>query len=182
MKILKYKMKKETIGTILLSIIFYLSISPTYATPVQANAKSVSGKVEFSAPGSNKFEALKVGQTISVGSTIKTGPDGVAIILTMPGAAVRVGPDSQFSINEMDFEKSGGKVMKRKATLDLKTGTLSALIENNTPDATDFKIKTPQGIAAARGTFYGVTVVDGKSHVAVQEGKVGIQTLKAENK
>ena len=95
---------------------------------------------------------------------------------------MRVGPDTQMTINELDFEKAGEKVIKRKALLDLKTGTVSALIENNTPDATDFKIKTPQGIAAARGTFYGVTVVDGKSHVAVEEGKVGIQVVKPEEK
>jgi hypothetical protein len=153
-------------------------LSSIQAAKVDGTAKSVSGKVEFTAPGSTQFSPLKVGQILPVGSVIKTAADGVAIIVTVPGAAVRIGPDSTLAITEMDFEKTGEKITKRKATLDLKSGTLSALIEHNTPDATDFKIKTPQGIAAARGTFYGVTVVDGKTHVAVQEGKVGIKELK----
>jgi hypothetical protein len=152
-----------------------------FAATVEATVKSLSGKVEFSAPGASKFESLKNGQTLSVGSTIKTGSDGVALLLTVPGAAVRIGPDSQMTLKEMDFEKSGEKITKRKALLDVKTGTVSALIEHNTPDVTDFRIKTPQGIAAARGTFYGVTVEDGKSHVAVQEGKVGIQIFKPDS-
>jgi hypothetical protein len=161
------------------SILFLIfSITTVRAAVVQGSTKSVSGKVEFSAPGAKTFQPLKTGQTLPIGSTIKTGADGVAIILTVPGAAVRIGPDSNLTISEMDFEKKGEKVVKRKALLDLKTGTVSALIEHNTPEATDFKIKTPQGIAAARGTFYGVTVTDGKTHVAVQEGKVGIQELK----
>jgi hypothetical protein len=165
--------------TFFLSSILYFSILfCASAAPIEGNTKSVSGKVEFAAPGATAFKALKAGQALPVGSTIKTGPDGVAIILTVPGAAIRVGPDSQLIIQELDFEKGGAKQMKRKATLDLKTGTVSALIEGNMPETTDFRIKTPQGIAAARGTFYGVTVVDGKAHVAVQEGKVGIQSLK----
>ena len=35
-------------------------------------------------------------------------------------------------------------------------------------------MKTPQGSAAARGTFYGVTVKNGQTFYKVQEGKVGI--------
>jgi len=163
---------------IVLVIAMILSNTSVVAATVQANAKSVSGKVEFSQPGSAKFEPLKTGQTLAIGSNIKTGADGVAILLTVPGAAVRVGPNSQLTLTELDFEKAGEKIIKRKAALDLKTGTVSALIEHNSPDTTDFRIKTPQGIAAARGTFYGVTVEDGKAHVAVQEGKVGIQANK----
>jgi hypothetical protein len=36
-------------------------------------------------------------------------------------------------------------------------------------------VKTPQGVAAARGTFYGVTVKDGQTYVAVKHGKVGVE-------
>ena len=39
---------------------------------------------------------------------------------------------------------------------------------------TDFKIQTPQGVAAARGTFYAVSVVHGKTFVSVDPGKVGL--------
>ena len=148
------------------------------AAPVTATAKTVSGKVEWSAGGGGKYESLSSGQSLGMGSTIRTGSDGVAIVATVPGAAVRVGPGSVIVLNELDFAKSGEKITNRKAVLDLKSGTVSALIEHNAPETTSFIIKTPQGIAAARGTFFAVSVADGQAHVAVKEGKVGLQKYK----
>jgi len=63
---------------------------------------------------------------------------------------------------------------KRKALVSLKSGTVSALIDPKRSKQTDFKIQTPQGVAAARGTFYGVTVKNGKTYVGVKKGKVGV--------
>ena len=110
-----------------------------------------------------------------MGTTIRTGANGVALVLTVPGAAIRVESKSEIVLNELEFEKAGGKIVKRKAALDLKSGTISALIEKNDPETTNFTIKTPQGVAAARGTFFAVSVDEGKSLIAVKEGKVGLQ-------
>ena len=60
----------------------------------------------------------------------------------------------------------------------LSSGTISALLDHRDPEATDFKIETPQGSAAARGTFYGVSVVDDQTFVSVKEGKVGVSETK----
>jgi len=148
---------------------------PGRAAPVKAVVKSVSGKVECSAPGSNQYKPLSNGQELAMGTTIRTGANGVALVLTVPGAAIRVESKSEIVLNELEFEKAGGKIVKRKAALDLKSGTISALIEKNDPETTNFTIKTPQGVAAARGTFFAVSVDEGKSLIAVKEGKVGLQ-------
>jgi hypothetical protein len=152
--------------------------APSLAPAHQAEVKSVTGKVEVAPPGSSSFTPIKAGQKIDIGSTIRSGSDGTAILITTPGAVARVGPDTLLVIRDLAFSSQGGKVTKRKTALDLKSGTVSALIDPGTPEITDFTVKTPQGIAAARGTFFGVTVEDGKAHVAVQEGKVGIQRFK----
>lgn len=143
------------------------------AAQVEARVSSVSGTVEFSPPGSISFSPLKNGQELAIGSTVRTGDDGKTIIVTTPGTAIEVGNGSNLKITELAFSKSGSTVTEQKAHLELTSGVVSALIDHNTPKATDFSIQTPQGAAAARGTFYAVYVINGKTYVGVKEGKVG---------
>ena len=153
------------------------------AAPVEAKVKSVSGQVEWLEPGSQVFKPLAKGAMLPVGSSIKTGKDGEAIIVAVPGAAIRVAPSTLLTLGENDFAKDGDKVTSRQATIDLHAGTVSALIQHNERDVTDFKIKTPQGVAAARGTFYGVTVDEnGQVCVAVKEGSVGLKKADDQSK
>ena len=88
-----------------------------------------------------------------MGSTIRTGSDGEADIITTPGSAIHLGPDSNLRINALAFAKSGGAVTERQAHLQLNSGVVSALIDPSTPKVTDFQVQTPEGSAAARGTF-----------------------------
>lgn len=147
---------------------------------VDSVVKSVKGKVEFAAPDSANFQPLVAGQKLVAGSQVRTAPGAEAIINVTPGSAIRVDEKTTIKIDGMEFAKTDGKVTKRKATIDLADGTISALIDHNNPEATDFKIKTPQGSAAARGTFYGVSVNKGQTFVKVAEGKVGFQKVKTD--
>ncbi|MDD2707669.1 MAG: FecR family protein [Verrucomicrobiae bacterium] len=160
-----------------LLILFFLASIPLAANagPVQAVAKSVTGKATWAAPGSTQFSNLAIDQKLPMGSTVKTGADGEVVLVTMPGMAVRLGADARLVISELDFQKGEGKIVKRKTALDLQSGTLSALIEKHDPKNTDFTVKTPQGVAAARGTFFAVTVDEGNAFVAVKEGQVGVR-------
>jgi hypothetical protein len=143
------------------------------AETVKAVVDSVKGTVEFAPPGSTSFSPLKQGQELAVGSTIRTGSDGSADIQTTPGSAIQLGSDSNLRINKLAFAKSGSAVTQRQAHLQLTTGVVSALIDPSTPKITDFQVQTPEGSAAARGTFYAVMVRHGKTYVSVEQGKVG---------
>jgi len=142
------------------------------AAPVNAIVASVSGTAEFAGPGSSSYAPLKKGQTLAIGSTVRTGDNGVAVLVTTPGCAVQLGNDSVLKITELAFAKSGSDVTQRTANLELKSGVVSALVNHDTPKITNFKIQTPQGAAAARGTFYAVLVYHGKTYVGVKEGRV----------
>jgi len=142
------------------------------AAPVSASVYSVSGTVEFAGPGSSSFAPLQKGQILAIGTTIRTGDDGIVIMVTTPGSAVQLGNDSILKLTALAFTKSGGAVTERKADLQLNSGVISALIDPSTPKVTDFKIQTPQGAAAARGTFFAVLVYHGKTYVGVKEGHV----------
>ncbi len=143
------------------------------AEPVKALVESVHGTVEFAPPGSSSFAPLTKGQELAVGSTIRTGSDGSADIITTPGSAIQLGSDSNLRLNALAFAKSGSTVTQREAHLQLTSGVMSALIDPSTPKITDFQVQTPEGSAAARGTFYAVMVSHGKTYVSVEQGKVG---------
>ena len=155
----------------LLALVFVSSAS-LQAASVNAMVYSVAGSAEFAAPGTSKYEPLVKGQILAVGSTVRTGDDGVVVLVTTPGSVVQLGNNSNLKITALAFAKSGSDVTQRDATLQLNSGVTSALINHDTPKVTNFKIQTPQGAAAARGTFYAVLVYNGKTYVGVKEGKV----------
>jgi hypothetical protein len=154
------------------AVLLLLATRVSSAAPVNASVYSVSGVVEFAGPGSSSFAPLRKGISLPVGSTIRTGDDGVAVLATTPGSSVQLGSDSLLKLNRLAFARSGSAVTERTVLLQLNSGVVTALIDPGTPKITDFKIQTPQGIAGARGTYYAVLVYEGKTYVGVKEGHV----------
>ncbi|MEZ5387823.1 MAG: FecR domain-containing protein [Prosthecobacter sp.] len=120
------------------------------------------------ADGGNERE-LKAGDQVPIGSTVKTGMASRAVIKTTKQSAVRIAENSQALIMELVESDTNPKVL-----IDLKEGSMGALIQPQAQSAMDFKIKTPSGIAAARGTMYAVAVENGKGYVKVDHGKVDV--------
>ena len=149
---------------------------------MQAIVKSVEGWAEYSLPGEEAFKPLRPAMKLPYGTTVRTSEGATAIIRVVPGAAMQVTESSVVVLDGMEYEKKDGTVLTRKARIKLTKGTVSALLDHRTPKATDFRIETPQGSAAARGTFYGVSVVDGQTFVSVKEGKVGVQQKEDDKK
>jgi len=81
----------------------------------------------------------------------------------------RIAENSEVLIETLEASDTTPKVL-----LDLKAGSMGALIKPQAQTAMDFKVKTPSGVAAARGTFFSVAVEDGKGFVQVKEGKVDV--------
>jgi hypothetical protein len=156
-------------------LVLLLGAANLRAGDINAQVFSVSGSVEFAPPDSSSYAPLKKGATLAIGSTVRTGDDGIAVIVTTPGSAIQVGNNSIVKLNKLAFAKTGGDITQRQAVLQLKDGVISALIDPATPKITDFQVQTPEGAAAARGTFYAVLVYHGKTYVGVKEGKVAVR-------
>src|ERR1700722_17060151 len=71
------------------------------AATVNAQVFSVSGTVEFAGPGSSSYAPLKKGQSLAIGSTVRTGDNGIAVLVTTPGSAIQVGNSSILKINKL---------------------------------------------------------------------------------
>jgi len=163
-------MKNLKLAVVLL--VAALVVAQVQAAPVQATVVSIKGTAQIKKPGSETFEPLSVNQVVPVGSTIKTGNESVLVMSPMPSIAVTVSQNTEVTVVELDFAKSGEIVAKRKAVLDLKEGRIYSDLQKLDPKTTDYQVKMPQGVAAARGTKYTVAVVGGVATVSVQEGVV----------
>lgn len=130
------------------------------------------GDVKVTPPG-GAAKALVAGDIVTTGSTVTTGAGARAVIVMTPKSAIRVGENSTVLVEEIVEAANPPKV-----TLDLKDGSLGALLKPGAGAEMDFKIKTPSGIAAARGTYYAVVVENGKGFAQVKEGKVEIVPAK----
>ena len=155
-------------------VLLILGMAVLRAATVSAVCKAAVAPAEFAQPHSASFAPLHRGQVLPIGCTVRTGDGGSAVLATTPGSAINIGSDSVLRINDLAFAKSGSAVTERKARLQLTSGVVSAMIDPSTPKITDFKIQTPQGVAAARGTFYAVIIARGKTYVSVDHGKVGV--------
>jgi hypothetical protein len=168
-------------NSLLVVFLTILSVS-LEAEVADAVVRKIDGYAEYAEPGSTEFQPLQVSKKIKVGTTIKTAEKSEVVLRVVPGAAMKIAEKTTVTLDNMAFEGSGANVTSRTANINLSEGTVSALLDKTDPKGTDFKIKTPQGSAAARGTFYGVSVKDGQSYVRVQEGSVGIVETKKDEK
>jgi hypothetical protein len=163
----------------LFSAFFALAV---LALPDFSLAEPVSGTVtvavgDVKAIGEDGAETpVEKGAKVAVGTTIKTGNDSRAVVVITPRSAIRIAANSEVVIEMVDEEASPKQVM-----IDLKDGSLGALLKPNAEGEIDFKVRTPSGVAAARGTFYSVVVEDGKGYAQVKEGRVEIVPNAEEN-
>ena len=110
-----------------------LSSTVLRAAPVTAQVYSVAGTAEFAAPGSTRYAPLKKGQVLAVGTTIRTGDDGIAVLVTTPGSAIQIGNSSLLKLNDLAYARSGSSVTQNTANLQLTSGVVSALVDPHAP-------------------------------------------------
>lgn len=170
------KISQTTMKSFLHVVLLVLvSIGTGFAADSNGTVSIAVGSVTLIPAGGGAETPLKVGDAVPVGSTVKTGMASRAVIKTTKQSAVRIAENSQAIFMELVDSDAAPKVL-----IDLKAGSMGALIQPQAQAVMDFKIKTPTGIAAARGTMYAVSVEDGKGFVKVEHGKVDVTPLNVE--
>ena len=160
------------ISAIITTALSLAAVSFLYCTGAQAEPESgdvtvAVGDVQLVAEDGTATP-LK-GDKVAVGSTVRTGAQSRAVIVITPRSAIRVSENSEVVIETINENSKPVDVM-----INLKDGSLGALIKPNAAGELDFKVRTPSGVAAARGTFYAVVVREGKGYAQVKEGQVEI--------
>lgn len=153
----------------------FFGIAAVLALAATAFAEPESGKVTVAVGDVQAIAEdgaatpVKAGDKVAVGTTIKTGAESRAVVVITARSAIRISESSEVVIETVDEAAKPSQVM-----IDLKDGSLGALLKPNAAGELDFKVRTPSGVAAARGTFYAVAVKDGKGYAQVKEGRVEI--------
>jgi hypothetical protein len=156
------------------ALLFLFVIVPTIARAdaVPATVSYVEGDAVVIDPAGHSQKVVEEMQ-IAPGSTVKTTANGTVGLKLTPGATTVVGPGSSVKINALDYSKTATGRNKREIHLDLSKGSLyNSLVKKD--GQSDFQIQTPEGVAAARGTDWSVTVSGAGVTVAVVDGKVVI--------
>jgi FecR protein len=147
------------------AVIAGLSISSASATTTEAKAVAVKGDVKSGPPAAPALPQVQQGSNIRVGHAIKTAEVSELLMSPFQGSAVRVLEKSSVILEQADLQKSGERVIGRKAVLELKKGPVQVIVDPKTK--ADFKISTPQCVAAARGTVYQTSAVDKETTVTI---------------
>lgn len=127
-----------------------------------ATILTVKGSVQSSEQG-----ALQPGSTLAVGGVLRTGGGSEVSLRFFDGTVTTVLADSEVTLERLEAQTSGGKNLKETTVLNLGRGTVVASLDPAKKDITSFSVRTPRGVAIARGTVFAVRVTQDKSGATV---------------
>ncbi len=151
---------------------FFSQMLVVSAAPTEAEAIVVKGNVTALAEGAVEPQLVQRGSTVGVGSLVRTAKRSDVLMSAFPGSAVRIMEDNEVILKEADLRKRGETIIGRKVVLNLRRGTVMVAIDKPEKGKIDFSINTPQCVAAARGTVFSTSTVNGVTKTVVLYGLV----------
>lgn len=139
-----------------------------------AKVVKVTGSVQVQLPGSTTAQPLTPEMLVPAGALVTTGADGQVFLETFPGAVATIQSNSTVLIEKLAIEKQGDTVTLQEALLDLKKGNIVSTLDPAKKAINRYGVRTPKGVAAARGTVYGVSVSISGTTVATLTGSVTV--------
>ena len=142
-------------------------------TQTQATVARVTGAATVTLPDGSTTP-LTAGMKVAQGSTITTGADGDVYLESHAGYVTSIKHDSVVAVDEISVTTEGGQVKEERTMLDLKSGNLVAKLDPKKKAVNNYQVRTPKGVAAARGTVFNVAYKGGTYSIAVVNGTVTI--------
>jgi len=120
----------------------------------EAFVSSVMGSATVIVPGSTTAVPVVAGQKLPEGSTVATAAGGSVMIQSHEGIETGIGAKSSVTIGMHSVSADG----VRTAVIDLKEGVTVSALDPSKRAVNNYAVRTPKGVAAARGTTYSTTV------------------------
>lgn len=141
------------------------AVAAAQTQTTDATVSKVSGSATVTlADGSMK--SLKTGDKIPQGATITTGADGDLYLQTHASTTAILKANTTVSVEELSVTADSGKVTEEKTMLNLKSGNLISVLDPSKKKVNNYNVRTPKGVAAARGTSFSVSVSAGGFQIA----------------
>ena len=148
----------------------------------EATIVAIQGSVIIGLPGESSGKPATVGITIPVGSTIHTASGSELTIKLFNSTTAIVRENSDVTLEKLSVNTDGKEVTKENALLNLRVGSIISTLDPAKKSINNYGIRTPRGIAAARGTVFAVKVTSDRkvSTNATISGTVTFYTDKGE--
>ncbi|MCX7769706.1 MAG: FecR domain-containing protein [Proteobacteria bacterium] len=130
-------------------IIFQLYTTLSWANEYVALISEKSGSVHIRDKKNVIYGEAKKGSRLAIGSWIKTGNDGWALLTFVDGSKLTIANNSELEITEFLISKK-----TKKGVFSMMQGKLRASIVKMSQDKVDFKIKSPTAVAGVKGTEF----------------------------
>lgn len=139
----------------------------------EAVVLKLSGPAQAVFPGKTESVAIKVGDKLPQGTAITTSATSEVEIQVFPGTTSTIKPGTKVELEKLSLTSSSGVVTKQSAIVNVKIGSVVSNLDPAKKAINDYGVRTPKGVAAARGTIYQVFVfADGSSITHVIKGSV----------
>ena len=137
-----------------------------------ARVTLIDGSAEIMIAGTNTWEALEVGDRLSDGDQIKTGPESRIELVLPDDSRLRFADNTRFKIKKLDVCP---EEQKRDVKIDVVLGRTWANVSKSLGITSNFELSSENAVAGVRGTVYRMNVYDDKSAlVRVYDGKVAV--------
>lgn len=143
-----------------------------FAAAHEAKVVKVTGAASVQLPGETAPKPLTVGMLLPEGAILSTEATGEVYVETFPGAVATLKGATMVALEKLSIETQGGVVTSQEAMLDLKKGNVISTLDPTKKAINHYGVRTPKGVAAARGTVYGVSVNISGTSVATLSGTV----------
>ena len=135
--------------------------------PNEMKLVAVHGSVSVKMPNGSVEHGTN-GMLIPSGAAVSTSASSSAAVFSGGVNSERLLPNSGMVVNQT----MEGTV--RHTTVDLQKGSVFARVGKRPGETQNYEVRTPDGVAAARGTEYDVTLVDGVTLVFVNSSTVSL--------
>ncbi len=131
----------------------------------QMKLVEVHGPVTIEMPNGSSEPATD-GSLIPSGATVKTDDDATAAVFMGGVNSARLMPDSEAKVSQSMVGST------RSTHIDLHEGTVFSRVGHRDGERQDYEVRTPEGVAAARGTQLLSNRHDHHTYLGVGEGTV----------
>jgi hypothetical protein len=147
----------------------YMSPAPALAS--ECTLSILSGSVEIQNPGADARQAGADGMVLAEGTRIRTAPDSHALLTFFDGSTIKLEPDTEIEIRQMETDGEQAVNIVIKQWLGR---TWSRVVKMAGPGS-HYEIETPSACAIVRGTLFTTEVdANGETTVTTTEGLVSV--------
>jgi hypothetical protein len=125
---------------------------------VEAVVLKLTGSAHAKSPGQVKELSLEEGSKIGRGTTLSVDDESEVQLEPYEGAIATLLPKTTILVEALSITTAGDVIKKQTSLLALKAGSVVSTIDPAKRAINDYGIRTPKGIASAKGTSFVVAL------------------------